>query len=129
MLKSGTSNPQLSNCSASHSLANISQSHSPNPTLSLMINCFCSSSVRSSASTIGTSFSPASLQALRRILPPKTIMSLLTTIGLISSILGNSLIDFTSFANLSSFKILGLLGLFLISFIFTTCIGICFNAS
>src|SRR5690606_37598217 len=74
------------------------------------------SGVRSAIST-GTSFNPASLQALNRILPPKIIISLLSTIGRNSSICGNSLMELTSFSNLSSFINLGLLGLGLISFI------------
>ena len=55
--------------SVSHSLANISQSHSQPDTLSLIKNSLSCSSVRLSATMTGISFIHASLQALNRILP------------------------------------------------------------
>ncbi len=80
--KFGMSKPHsVSNCS-SQLLAKSSQLHSPNPTLSLIINSFFCSSVSSFACFTGTSFNPASIQAFRRILPPKTILFSSMTIGL-----------------------------------------------
>ena len=66
----------------------------------------------------GISFIHASLQALNRILPPRIIISLFTTIGLISSISGKFLTLSTSFLNLSSLIIRGLFGFAFISDIF-----------
>ena len=66
----------------------------------------------------GISFIHASLQALNRILPPRIIISLFTTIGLSSNISGKLLTLSTSFLNLSSLIIRGLFGFAFISEIF-----------
>lgn len=122
----GTSKPQASSCSTSHSFANISKSHSPPLVLSLIKNSLCCSSVRLSATIIGTSFSPASLHALNRIFPPNITMSAFTTIGRMSNISGKSFIDCTNLINLSSFIKRGLFGFSLISeiFVFTLSINL-----
>lgn len=66
----------------------------------------------------GNSFNAHSLLAFRRILPPRTTYlpstSVKQTRGRFSSICGNPLIDFTSFANLSSLITLGFFGFGLI---------------
>ena len=122
----GKSKPHSSNFSVSHSLANISQSHSPKPTLSFTMNSSFCSSVKPSALTINTSFMPASLHAFKRILPPSTILFSSTTIGRSSSISGNSCIDLTSFLNLSSLIKRGFFGFVLTSDIFTLVVCIYF---